>query len=138
MSGLNSPDAGDETSDLRQPHALFKAAFDGSVQELARLLEGGQDPNTPFVHPDLGCWTPLHAACRTRHLEVVEILLAAGGSANAVDEVSRFQNQARPTLCRQLNLTCAAARSTMPHRCTLLPASATHRSSNGCWAQART
>jgi ankyrin repeat protein len=89
MKGYSEPKPMKTASPAVSPtHALFKAAFDGSVQELSQLLDKGVDPNVPFEHKDLGCWTPLHAACRTRHIVAVDKLLDAGATINAVDEYS--------------------------------------------------
>ena len=63
---------------------LFKAAFDGSLVELAQLLQQDEvDPDSPFVHDDIGQWTPLHAACRSesaaiespRYLDLFDLFL---------------------------------------------------------------
>jgi|EP01047_Picozoa_sp_COSAG01_P090216 ankyrin repeat protein len=66
---------------------VFKAAFDGRVQDLTRLLQEGGDPNETFEHAELGRWTPLHAACRGKQHKAATVLLGFGASVHAVDEV---------------------------------------------------
>ncbi|CAB3410708.1 unnamed protein product [Caenorhabditis bovis] len=50
---------------------LHKAAEDGNLEEVKRLLNLGADTNKR----DDDCWTPLHYACFYGHLEIVVVLL---------------------------------------------------------------
>jgi ankyrin repeat protein len=60
---------------------MHKAAIDGDMPELTRLLNGGADPSAS----DDDGWTPLHAAVQNWQLDVVNALLAAGANVNAQD-----------------------------------------------------
>jgi len=61
---------------------LHFAAQDGDVAEVKRFLKEGYQPN---LFDDLGK-TPLHYAAMRGHLEVMNVLLAAGADVNANDE----------------------------------------------------
>jgi ankyrin repeat protein len=61
-----------ETSEL-----LVQAAFDGNLDEVARLLKGGAN-----VDAEGQCWNPLHAAIENEHSSCVRLLLAHGADVN--------------------------------------------------------
>lgn len=61
---------------------LHSAAQHGDVEEVRRLLEQGYQLN---LFDDLGK-TPLHYAAMGGHLDVLNVLLAAGADVNAHDE----------------------------------------------------
>ncbi|KAL3270403.1 hypothetical protein HHI36_024362 [Cryptolaemus montrouzieri] len=63
---------------------LLKAASDGDVDEIRRLLGEG----APFTADWLGT-SPLHLAAQGNHLEICDILLRAGVSTNARTKVDR-------------------------------------------------
>ncbi len=60
---------------------LFKAAYDGNVEQLKQLLE----IETEFGIRDGSGRTPLHVAAHASHDKVIEILIEAGADANALD-----------------------------------------------------
>ena len=72
----------------REMHARFQreqlhwAASKGDAAEVQRLL-AKRYPINRF--DELG-WTPLHHAVKEGHVDVVDVLLAAGANANAHDE----------------------------------------------------
>ena len=61
---------------------LHFAAEDGDVEEVKKLLDEGYQPN---LFDELGK-TPLHYAAMRGHLDVMNVLLAAGADVNAHDE----------------------------------------------------
>ena len=61
---------------------LHRAAQDGEVAEVQRLLSLGYQPNE---FDELGK-TPLHYAAERGHLEVIKLLVASGADVNANDE----------------------------------------------------
>jgi ankyrin repeat protein len=61
---------------------LHRAAQDGDVGEVERLLSVGYQPNE---FDELGK-TPLHYAAEGGHLQVIELLITSGADVNANDE----------------------------------------------------
>jgi len=61
---------------------LHKAAFDGNVEEVKKLLKKGADPNVQ----DKDGWTPLHLAASEGHVDVAKLLLEHGADPNAQDK----------------------------------------------------
>ncbi len=60
---------------------LHVAAFNGSAQEVKKLLQEHADPNAIDKHG----WTPLHDAAIQGHTEIVRLLLAADARVDAQD-----------------------------------------------------
>lgn len=85
--------------------ALFAAAFGGRVEAVRRLIALGAKPQE--VHPLMG--TPLHAAVRAGSPEIVEILLAAGVSAN----VQNTQGQSPLAFLQSLRQAFASIQATI-------------------------
>jgi ankyrin repeat protein len=61
---------------------LVDAVRRGDVQEVARLLAAGADPNVK----DLDGETPLHIAAEQCNADIAELLLKHGADPNARDE----------------------------------------------------
>jgi ankyrin repeat protein len=61
---------------------LVEAVRRGDVQEVARLLAAGADPNVKDPDGD----APLHIAAEQCRVEVAELLLKHGADPNARDE----------------------------------------------------
>ncbi|KAL6431696.1 hypothetical protein ACFW04_007321 [Cataglyphis niger] len=59
---------------------LWKAALDGDIERVERLLDRGHDPR----QEDTSGYTPLHFAARHGHFEVCELLLNHGANVNAI------------------------------------------------------
>lgn len=68
-----------ESVDARGRSHLFMAANCGNIGTVDRLLASGLNPN---VHVEEHGWTPLYAASRNGHLEVVKRLLQHGAQVN--------------------------------------------------------
>ena len=68
--------------------ALFFAAIAGEREATAWLLAAGVDPNRTIHHG----MTALHEACLGGHLQIVKLLVEAGGDPGAVEE----QHQSTP------------------------------------------
>ena len=72
---------GSSTVTHLRPQTLLRAARDGNLQEVERLLAQGTDVNAQ----DDQRRTPLHLAAEAGHRAVVEALIEAGADANATD-----------------------------------------------------
>ena len=72
----------DPLDDWFERERLHRAAQDGEVAEVQRLLSVGYQPNE---FDELGK-TPLHYAAERGHLEVIKLLIASGADVNANDE----------------------------------------------------
>uniref|UniRef100_A0A336LPW3 CSON010164 protein n=1 Tax=Culicoides sonorensis TaxID=179676 RepID=A0A336LPW3_CULSO len=59
--------------------ALHVAAIKGDMESVKKLLEQGNDANTP----DFAGWTPLHEACNHSHYNVAQLLIKSGADVNA-------------------------------------------------------
>ncbi len=66
---------------------LRTAAAAGFIERVRRLLAYGVDPNTRGYHPSLGDQTAYEVAVRHGHLGTAELLAAAGGRADRLDQV---------------------------------------------------
>ena len=55
---------------------LYDATAGGRVSEVSSLLRDHPEINVSWTNPDNYQWTPLHAASRYGHVEVVKLLLA--------------------------------------------------------------
>ena len=66
---------------------LRTAAEAGFIERVRRLLAYGVDPNTRGYHPSLGDQTAYEVAVRHGHLGTAELLAAAGGRADRLDQV---------------------------------------------------
>lgn len=60
---------------------LHQAAVYGQTDEVARLIEAGED----VAAADNALLTPLHMACQQEHLEVAKLLLGSGAPVDARD-----------------------------------------------------
>jgi ankyrin repeat protein len=65
---------------------LRSAAERGHTHRIALLLEHGVDPNTVGYHPILGDQTAYEIAVRNGHREAADLLAAAGGHSDRLDE----------------------------------------------------
>ena len=63
--------------------ALYEASMHGDLDEVARWLDAGVDPN--YQHPEYGT-TPLIAAAEHGHLAAVKLLVARGARKDVVSE----------------------------------------------------
>lgn len=61
--------------------SLHQAAVNGRTDEVARLVEAGED----VAAADKALLTPLHMACQQGHLEVAKLLLGSGAPVDARD-----------------------------------------------------
>lgn len=66
---------------------LRSAAERGYSHRVRLLLEHGVDPNTVGYHPILGDQTAYEVAVRNGHREAAELLAAAGGRSDRLDDV---------------------------------------------------
>jgi len=66
---------------------LRSAAARGFVHRIRLLLEHGVDPNTVGYHPILGDQTAYEVAVRHGHREAADLLAAAGGRSDRLDDV---------------------------------------------------
>ncbi len=66
---------------------LRSAAEQGYSHRVRLLLDHGVDPNTVGYHPILGDATAYEIAVRNGHREVADLLAAAGGRSDRLDEV---------------------------------------------------
>ncbi|WP_319456416.1 MULTISPECIES: ankyrin repeat domain-containing protein [unclassified Mycobacterium] len=66
---------------------LRSAAERGYVHRIRLLLEHGIDPNTVGYHPILGDQTAYEVAVRHGHREAADLLAAAGGRSDRLEEV---------------------------------------------------
>ena len=78
-----SPREKQEREKERDAHALYKAALDGHVEEVRRLLAKGVPVDSTIGDGE----TPLHGAARGGREAVARLLLAKGASVNAVSAV---------------------------------------------------
>jgi hypothetical protein len=71
--------------------ALYVAAQRGDVTSVKALLEKGADVHTRvhFVNKPGKTWTPLHSAAEHGHMDVVNVLLAAGAKVQALSDRNR-------------------------------------------------
>src|ERR1700722_15935233 len=74
---LLSSCAGDLSADHRTP--LERAAAEGNVEEVRRILAPGSDPN---AHGETWTWPLEAAAGRPRNAAVIRTLVAAGANPN--------------------------------------------------------
>lgn len=63
---------------------LLRAVLDGEVDEVAKLLEAGENPNTPTLGR-----TPLAFAVESGNIQIIRLLLRAGATADGA-EVERI------------------------------------------------
>ena len=93
---------------------LRTAAAAGFIERVRRLLAYGVDPNTRGYHPSLGDQTAYEVAVRHGHLGTAELLAAAGGRADRLDQVDLLLAAALagdPATMQQLELPRAGAGS---------------------------
>lgn len=69
------------SSEILAYGGLFKAAHEGNIEELARLIAAGAD----IEARDRSGRTPLHVAAYASHEKVIQALIQAGTDSNAFD-----------------------------------------------------
>ncbi len=83
----------DAPADLVQ-EALHHAADNGLRQRARLLLDRGADPNVGGGHPAFGGRTPYEGAVLNGHVEIAEMLAAAGADTTTVDDLTRLAGAA--------------------------------------------
>ena len=72
------------SSQIAAYKGIFKAAYEGNIEQLKRLIAAGAD----FAERDANQRTPLHVAAYASHEKALELLIKAGADANAFDNES--------------------------------------------------
>ncbi|MGI9370922.1 MAG: ankyrin repeat domain-containing protein [Hyphomicrobiales bacterium] len=72
------------SSQIAAYEGLFKAAYEGNIEELKRLIAEGADVG----ERDVNKRTPLHVAAYASHEKALELLVKAGADPNAFDSDS--------------------------------------------------
>tara|TARA_Y100001933_G_scaffold253159_1_gene293083 strand:+ start:2646 stop:3110 length:465 start_codon:yes stop_codon:yes gene_type:complete len=92
----------DDDDDWFERERLHRAAGDGDLEAVGRLLDEGRDPNA-F---DSLSYTPLHHAAEHGHVEIMRMLLARGADPNARD-VARIGDTALASVAATCSLEVA-------------------------------